>query len=406
VSVESSTATLRYRYRAATPDGHVVEGILQAPSRQTALAELHRQRLFPVAVDELAAAPTRGKGRGLSRQAAVAVWTRNVSILLGAGAPLDRALAFTASQAEHEGLADAIRDARRAVQGGSTLADALAPHPRYFGPLVVAMVAAGESSGALDVVFERMAAHLEEAAELRSQVRSALLYPALMAVVASVGVGVLLAFVVPRFAAILDDAGGRLPASTRALVAASGMLTHWWWAWLLAAAAVAYSAYEALRRPHYRRAWHLTRLSIPRVGDLELKYATAGFTRTLGLLLRNGVPMLQALRIAQAAIGNVVVADGVERAASSVAQGSALAPALAGTLPSLAVQMLAVGEESGRLEDLCVRVADTYDGEVRRALRTAVALIEPAMILAFGALVGFVALAMLQAIYSVNSTAF
>jgi type II secretory pathway component PulF len=145
---------------------------------------------------------------------------------------------------------------------------------------------------------------------------------------------------------------------------------------------------------------------LPRVGDLELRYATAGFARTLGLLLRNGVPMLQALRIAQAAIGNVVVADGVERATSAVSQGSALAPALAGTLPSLAVQMLAVGEESGRLEDLCVRVADTYDGEVRRALRTAVALIEPVMILIFGALVGFVALAMLQAIYSINSTAF
>jgi type II secretory pathway component PulF len=401
-----ATTAVRYRYRAATAEGQVVEGVLQAPSRQTALAELHRQRLFPVTLDEVAPASTRPRGRAPSRQAAIALWTRNVSILLGAGVPLDRALAFTAEQAGHEGLADAVRQARRAVQSGSSLADALAPHPRYFGPLVVAMVAAGESSGALDIVFERLAAHLEEVAELRSQVRSALLYPALMAVVASVGVTVLLTFVVPRFATILGDVGGRLPATTRALVAASTLLTHWWWLLLAAAAALGYAAAAALGRPRYRAAWHRARLAWPRIGDLEVKYVTARFTRTLGLLLRSGVPMLSALRIARAAVGNVVLSEGVERAASAVAQGSAPAPALAGTLPALAVQMIAVGEESGRLEELCVRVADTYDGEVRRALRTAVAMVEPVMILAFGALVGFVALAMLQAIYSINTTAF
>ena len=395
----------RYRYRAATPDGQVVEGVLQASSRQTALAELHRQRLFPVAVDEVQAAP-RSRGPALGRSAAVALWTRNVSILLGAGVPLDRALAFTAEQAGHEGLGDAIRQTRRAVQGGSSVADALAQHPRYFGPLVVSMVAAGESAGALDVVFARMSDHLEEAAELRSQMRSALMYPALMAAVAGVGVAVLLTFVVPRFASMLEDVGGRLPASTRLLVAGSAILTNWWWAWLLAAAALGYGVYELMRRPEYRRGWHRTRLAWPRVGDLELKYVTARFARTLGLLLRSGVPMLSALRIARGAVPNVAVGEGIERAAGAVAEGSALAPALAGTLPSLAVQMLAVGEESGRLEDLCIRVADTYDAEVRRALRTTVAMIEPAMILFFGALVGFVAVAMLQAIYSVNSAAF
>jgi general secretion pathway protein F len=405
-NVSAGTGTIRYRYRAATSDGQVVEGVLQASSRQTALAELHRQRLFPVAVDEVPSTAARPRGPALSRHAAVALWTRNVSILLGAGVPLDRALAFTADQAGHAGLADAVRQTRRAVQGGSSLADALAQHPRYFGALVVSMVAAGESSGALDVVFERMSEHLEEVAELRSQVRSALLYPALMAVVASLGVAVLLLFVVPRFATILGDVGGRLPATTRLLVAGSEMLTNWWWAWLIAAAALGYGAYEALRRPEYRRAWHRTRLSWPRIGELELKYVTARFTRTLGLLLRSGVPMLSALRIARGAVPNIVLGEGIERAAAAVAEGSALAPALAGTLPSLAVQMLAVGEESGRLEELCVRVADTYDAEVRRALRTTVAMIEPAMILIFGALVGFVALAMLQAIYSINTTAF
>jgi len=398
--------TLRFRYRAATPDGHVVEGVVQAPSRQSVLEELRRQHLYAVMVDETEGGGAARAGRRLGRRAAVALWTRNAATLLGAGVPLDRALAFTAQHASHDGLAEAVRQARRAVQGGASLADALAQQPRYFDPLFVAMVSAGESSGALEIVFERLSEHLEEGAELRSQVRSALLYPALMAVVASIGVVVLLGFVIPRFAAILADVGGTLPLSTRLLLGASGVLTKGWWAWLLVAAVLAFAIPNALARPETRRRWHQVRLGWPWVGDIELKYATARFARTLGLLLKSGVPALPALKIARASVTNLVVQEGVDRAAAALTEGSALAPALAGTLPPLALQMIAVGEESGRLEELCLRVADTYDGEVRRALRTAVTLLEPALILIFGALVGFVALAMLQAIYGINLKAF
>ena len=400
--------TLRYHYRAATPQGDVVEGTLDAPSRHMVLEQLHRQRLYPVAVEELSArgGGRAGKGARLGRHAAVTVWTRNVATLLAAGVPLDRALAFTAEHAGHAGLSDALRQARRAVQGGSALADALARHPTYFTSVYAAMVAAGEASGTLDTVFERLSEHLEEANELRAQVRSALLYPALMAVVASAGVLVLLLFVVPRFNAILEDVGGTLPVTTRLLVGAGLALTDWWWLWLLLAAAAVYGVRRALGRPDVRRRWHAARLAWPLVGDLELKYATAAFTRTLGTLLRSGVPMLTALRIARSAVSNAAIGEGVERAAAAVSQGSAVAPALAGALPPMALQMIAVGEESGKLEELCVRVANTYDAEVRRAVRAAVAMIEPAMILVFGVLVGFVALAMLQAIYSINTTAF
>ena len=398
--------TVRFRYRAATPDGHVVEGVVYAPTRQSVLEDLHRQRLYPVAVSEAAAAGPPGAGRRLGRRAAVVLWTRNAATLLGAGVPLDRALVFTAQHAAHDGLAEAVRQVRRAVQGGASLADALAPHTRYFDPLFVAMVSAGESSGALEVVFERLSEHLEEGAELRSQVRSALLYPALMAVVAGIGVTVLLGFVIPRFVAIIADMGGTLPLSTRLLVGASQLLTRGWWAWLLLAAAVAYAVPTALARPETRRRWHAARLTWPWIGDIELKYSTARFARTLGLLLKSSVPVLPALRIARASATNLMVQEGVDRASGALAEGSALAPALAGTLPPLALQMIAVGEESGRLEELCLRIADTYDGEVRRTLRTAVALLEPALILVFGTLVGFVALAMLQAIYGINLKAF
>jgi type II secretory pathway component PulF len=345
------------------------------------------------------------KVRRLGRRAAVTLWCRSAATLLGAGLPLDRVLGFTASHAGHAELGESLRQVRRAVQGGSSLADALMQHPRDFDALFIATVSAGESSGALEAVFERLADHLEESAELRSQVRSALLYPALMAVVGSIGVIVLLAFVIPRFAAVLSDVGGGLPVTTRALMVASAVLTKGWWAWLLLAALAAYGIPAALARPATRLRWHATRLELPWIGDLERKYVTARFARTLGLVLRSGIPALPALKIARSSAGNMVVRDGLERASAAVAEGSALAPALVGILPPLAVQMIAVGEESGHLEELCLRVADTYDGEVRRALRTAVALIEPAMILVFGGLVGFVALAMLQAIYGINLNA-
>ncbi len=395
----------RYRFRAATAQGQILEGIVEAPSRKHVIDQLRGQQLFPVSVE---GAPSRERrvSRLIGRRAAVTLWTRDVATLLEAGLPLDRVLAVTAEHATHEGLAEVLIAVRRSVQGGSGLADALARHPRYFPSLAAAMVEAGEASGALDTVFGQIADHLEESAELRSQIQSALLYPALMALVASIGVAVLLLFVVPRFSGMLEEVGGTLPLTTSLLVAGSGLLTGWWWLWLGLAVLAIFATRRALADPEVRGRWHAARLRWPWVGDLERRYATARFARTLGILLKSGVAIVPSLRIASSGIGNDRIAGGVQRAAGAVAEGSALAPALAGTLPPLALQMIAVGEESGRLEDLCLRVANTYDGEVRRALRALVSMIEPAMILIFGALVGFVALAMLQAIYSINTTAF
>jgi type II secretory pathway component PulF len=397
--------TTRFRYRAATPTGDLVEGVLQAASRPLALSELGRQRLYPVAVDEIAAARVE-RGARLGRRAAVALWTRSMATLLGAGVPLDRALAFSGAHAGHRGLSEVVREVRRSVQDGAGLADSLARHPRYFDALFDAAIAAGESSGALDAVLERLADHVEESRELRSQVQSALLYPVLMAIVASVGVIILLGFVIPRFATILADVGGKLPFSTRLLMTASQVVTKGWWAWLALGVTATYGIRAALARPDLRRRWHAARLQLPWLGDLERKYLTAGFTRTLGLLLRSGIPVVPALGIARASATNLVFREGIDQAVAAVTEGGALASALSGVLPPLAVQMIAVGEETSQLEALSLRVADAYDNEVRRALRAMVSLIEPTLILVFGAMVGFVALAMLQAIYGINLNRF
>jgi type II secretory pathway component PulF len=383
----------------------MVDGIVEAGSRDRLLEQLRRRQLHPVAIEELAPSATRHQ-RQLGRRVAVTRWARNFAALLGADTPVDRALEITSEQAGNDGLATVLNELRASVRAGDDLSSALAKHPAFFPSVVPAMVQAGEASGALDTVFGQVADHLEEVDELRAQVRSALLYPVLMAVVAGIGVAVMLLFVIPRFAGILEDVGGTLPLTSRILILAGDIVSRFWWLLALGAGGIGFVLFEHYRQPTHRRRLHQRRLAWPVVGDLERKYLTARFTRTLGLLLHNGLSLIPALRIARASVTNMHASAELEAATNTVAEGRSLAQTLRATLPALAVQMLAIGEESGRLEDMCLRIADTYDGEVRRAVKTAVALIEPVMIVVFGALVGFVALSMLQAIYSINTNVF
>jgi type II secretory pathway component PulF len=383
----------------------LVDGVAEVGSREGLLEQLRHRNLYPIEIREVHTAGTRRGGR-LGRRAAVTRWARNVAALLSAGTPVERALAITADQAGHDGLATALAAVRTAVQGGEDLASALSRHPALFPSVVPAMVRAGEASGALGTVFEQIADFLEETEELRAQVGAALLYPALMAVVASLGVAVLLLFVVPRFAGILEDVGGSLPLTTQALIWVGNAAARFWWLFLLAAVVAGLWVTSALRREDTRRRWDARRLRLPLIGDLERKLVTARFTKTLGLLLQNGTTLLPAMEIARASVTNRAVATALQRAGRAVSEGASLTDATRDALPPLASQMIAVGEESGRLADMCLRVARTFEGEVRRSLKTAVTLIEPVLIVLFGALVGFVALAMLQAIYSINTTAF
>jgi general secretion pathway protein F len=398
------TPTERFRYRASDAEGHLVEGVVQASTRVIALEELRRQRLVPVDVAPLGSELT-GAAPKQRRTEALATWARTVATLLEAGVPLDRALGFAATHAGHPVVASASADVRADVQGGGTLADALRKRDAVYGALVPAMAAAGEESGALDRAMAALADHLDEANDLRGQVRSALVYPAIMAGASATGITVLLAFVVPRFTAMLQETGGTLPLSTRILVGMSRVVTQWWWLWLLLALATIVAARAWLGDGANRRRFHAARLRWPVVGAIETSFATARFTRALGMLLGSGMPVLGALRIARGTVSNLALGAALDRAAEDVSHGVRIASALAPVLPPLGAQLLAVGEETGRVPDLARQVADTYDREVKRALRSAVALIEPALIVFFAVLVGFVALAMLQAIYSVNAGA-
>lgn len=392
-----------FRYRAATATGEMVEGVLQADDVRAATDELRRQTLVPVSVEPgVATVATRWQLRG-SQADAVATSLRTLAALAGGGATLDRSLDFAARHAEHPQVASALADVRRDVQGGLPLAAALRARTAVFGTLAPAMVRAGEESGTLDETLSRLADHLERARELRAQVRGALIYPALLAVVAGLGVMVLLGVVVPRFVTMLAGTGGALPLSTRILMGASRALTGGWWAWLLVLV-LGLSGVVLMRRDlAWRERWHAWRLRLPIAGALETRLWTSRFTRALGVLLRAGTPMLTALRVARESVDNTALGARLEAVVARVQRGDRLAASLEDVLPPLATQLLAVGEESGSLDAMATRVADTFDAEVQRGLRTLAGLLEPALIVLFGGLVGFVALAMLQAIYSVNA---
>ncbi len=397
-----------FRYRASTDAGAMIEGVVRAPSREAALRTLRGQQLWPVEVT--AASPVRVVAASripfagaAARRRAVAQWTRTVATLLDAGAPMERALGVAEAQAADTPMRDPALAIRRAVQGGASLADSMQLQTAVFSGLHSGVVRAGEASGALSASLDTLAGYLEEDEALRAQLAGALLYPAMMAVVASVGVLILLLFVVPRFSTLLADLGGTLPLSTRILVALGSAVTHGWWIAALLVGAGIIVTRVSLASPASTLAWHARRLQIPFTGAIERGMVTARFTRALGLMLKGGMPLLPALRLATTGVANRALAASLEQSTQKVMRGDRLADSLAGTLTPMALQLLAVGEESGRLGDLALRAAVGQESDVRRSLRTVAALLEPGLIIVFGAIVGFVALAMLQAIYAVNA---
>ncbi len=399
-----SEPTQRFRYRAATADGRLVDGVLAAPTEGAALASLEERALVPV---ELSLAPDRAsdvRRRQTSVRAASGTWARTIATMLAAGVHLERALTFVTAHASNKQVKQASQQVLAAVQRGDALAVAMRQSPAVFSPVVVAMAAAGEETGALDSAFARIATYLEEQLALRERLRAALSYPALLAIVASTAVLVLMLFVVPRFAAMLAELGGTLPLSTRLLLGVSKVAVGWWWAAALIALAGFMLARATLAQPLRRERWHAARLRLPIAGEIEHGLETGRFLRTVSLLLQSGASVLAALAAGRSAIVNSALGGKLDQAIEDVRRGRTIATSMSGILPPLALELVAAGEESGSLAELAEQAGARAEGEAQRSLRTLVSFVEPALILIFGLLVGFVALAMLQAIYSVNAT--
>lgn len=420
---------MTWRYRAADANGREAEGVLDADTAADALTQLRQRALWVIelapahddrgsAVPATSPAPatarpwrdalsntwTRWSGRDLDT---LAVRTRAVATLLAAGVPLERTLAHAATAGEADdadagGWRGTFTRVRDAVRGGSALSDALAREPRFpaaFAP----SVAAAEAAGTLAITFDALAASLERTAQVQARVRSALVYPVVLATSSIVGTLVILIGVVPRFAALVTDTGGQLPLSTRLLVGAGAFMTKGGWLLLPALAAAVLWWRRSLRAPEARLAWDTQRLTWPVFGAFERQRDAARYLGTLALALGAGVPLLRAMALARATVHNRALAARFEPAEARVRDGAALGSALGDVLPPLAVQLLSAGEAGAALAPLAQRAAQAADEAAEQQLARVVALIEPVMILGFGGLVAFVALALLQAIYGLNA---
>jgi general secretion pathway protein F len=401
-----------FRYKAVTPSGELLEGVLEASVQEAVVERLQAMGYVTLRADEATAAAAVGeiKQRRVRQRVGadqLILVTRELATLLDAGLALDRALEVLSGIAEDEVVRAMLLRIRDEVRGGATLSAALAGQSGIFSRLYLNMVRAGEAGGALAKVLLRLSEHLERADELRATVVSALIYPTILVAVSALSVMTLLIFVVPQFTQLLEESGKTLPLATQIVVNTGNFLRGYWWAILAAAAGAVYLFRRRLEDPAARLRWDAWLLRLPLAGDLIAKVEVARFARTLGTLIGNGVALLPALSIAKETLGNSLLGEALGRVAAEVKAGRGLGrPMLQeGLFPKLAVHMVMVGEETGRLEQTLLRVAEVYDREVQRALKRVLTLLEPALILGLAVVIAAIILSILLALLSVNELA-
>lgn len=407
----------QFQYRAADPEGKVVEGTIEAAEVAGVVARLQDRGLIPIKIGSPGSGGKVKAGGATSRialpkmpafrrrlsQKDLLILTQELSTLLTAGLPLDRSLATLIELSNTPELKAIAGEVLSAVRGGKSLADAMAQH-KFFPVLYVNMIRAGEIGGFLDVVMQRLLEYLERSQEVRDEARAALAYPVVLLCAMGASMIVLLTYVLPKFSSLFTDMGQTLPMSARITMAASDALRNYWWALVAILVGIGFAFRYWVRTPQGRWAWDGFTLRVLVVGDVLRKAEVAKIARTLGTLLKSGVPMIQALGIVKEISGNVVVGRALGEVEVGVREGAGISEPLArsGAFPPLAVQMIAVGEETGRLDDMLLRTADYFDREVRVRVQQFTRILEPVLILVMGVAVGFVVVSMLSAIFAVN----
>lgn len=395
-----------YEYRALDRRGKETRGVLQGDTARQVRQLLREQGLNPLRVDavtEQGAGRAFLPGRGLST-VELALIIRQLAGLIGAGLPLEEALATTADQSEKTGSRRILVGLRSRVMEGHALSAAMADFPRAFPPLIRATIAAGEQSGRLESVLVRLADYAEQREAFGRRTSLALLYPVLLTLVALAIVGGLLAYVVPQITGVFEGFGARLPALTRALLAISGFLQAYGWLLAIALLLTALGTWFALRVPAFRYERDRLLLRLPVVGRLYRSAETARFVRTLSILVGSAVPLLDALGIAGQVARNGVIRRAIEEAAGRVREGTSLNRALAATgrFPPLVVRLIAGGEKSGNLDEVLERAADIEERAVETAMAVFMTVLEPLLILVVGGMVLVIVLAILLPIFQLN----
>jgi type IV pilus assembly protein PilC len=387
-----------FTYTARSFAGEMRTATLEAQSRDDVIAQLRRQRLNVVKIDE--ATPKKPK-RGHIKMRDIVILTRQFSTMINAGLPLVQAMTILAEQSDNKVLSEIMRKVVFDVESGNTVADALGKHPKAFSDLYVNMVAAGEAGGILDTILMRLATFMEKNDALVRKVKGAMIYPSVIMAVAGIAVTVLLIFVIPVFENLFSSAGLALPLPTRIVMGASRFLKGYWYVvgGSIAAAVFMFKKYNATSDGRLKVDKML--LKVPVLGDVLRKSAVSRFTRTLGTLISSGVSILDGLEITAKTAGNRVVQDAIMESRSSIAGGDTIAAPLkkSGVFPPMVISMISVGEQTGGLDEMLSKIADFYDEEVDAAVSNLLSLLEPIMIVFLGVVVGGMVVSMYLPIF-------
>ena len=399
-----------FQYRAADYSGKVVEGVMDADAENGVVARLHDMGFVPLRI----AASSEAAGRSgaavslfLHRKVsekALLHFTQELSTLLTAGLPLDRSLSVLANLVEGQEFKKIISRLLEEVRAGKSLGSAMAEHSDVFPKLYINMIRAGETGGVLDGVLRHLSEYLERSIALKEDLKSALTYPVVLAAVATISLIVLFIYVIPKFAVIFKDINQALPLPAAMLIGFSNALNQYGWIALLFIVFMAIGIAFYVRSPEGRFQWDRWRLNLWVVGHLMRQLEVARFARTLGALLKGGVPLLDALGTVQGVVGNRLIARAIAQVQVRVREGKGMVAPLteSGLFPPLALHMIAVGQETGRLEAMLANVAEHFDQEVKRATKRLTALLEPALIVGMGLIIGLIVISMLMAIFSIN----
>jgi general secretion pathway protein F len=401
-----------YEYTALDARGKTTSGIIDADGAALARQKLRATGIFPVSIKESIKTPEKKTthiaklSRLLTRikPAEVAIMIRQLATLISAGFPLVSAIDALVPQTKSYRLKTILAQLKDAIVEGQSFAQALSQYPGIFSPLFINMVRAGETSGTLEIVLERLADITEKQQDLNNRIQTALAYPVFMCIIGTLVLFVLLTYIVPSITAIFADMNQVLPTPTRLLIWLSGFFKSFWWVIFIFVMGAGYALHRAKKTEKGRHVFDKTVLSLPVFGILAGKLDVARFTRTLGSLLENGVSMLIALDIVKNIAGNVLISTAVEKAAQDVGKGQALWAALneSKIFPQLSIQMIQVGEQSGELERMLNKIADIFEKEVETSILRLTSYLEPIMILVMGCVVGFIVLSICLPIFEMN----
>lgn len=398
-----------FSYQATNASGKTIQGTLSATDKTSAMTLMREQGLRPISLEIESSVKKGGKGlfKPKVKITDLVLFTRQLSTMVSAGVPLLRALTTMRDQVENPTLREIINDMIKDVQGGISLADAMAKHPDVFSDIYVNMIRAGEAAGIVDDILKRLASQVEKNASMRKKIKSASTYPIVLLVLTLGAFMGLMVFIMPRIAVILKDIGGpdaKLPLITQVMINISGFMTQYWYIMIGGTFLIVFLLKRYLKTPRGRYQLHSFVLKVPILKNLVTKIAVARFTRTFAALIGAGVSVVEALKVTARAVGNDVYRKAIEDAAAQVVNGKQLSQAMDGNklFPGIVPQMLAVGEETGQTDTVLVKVADFYDEEVDAIIDSLSSILEPVMIVIMGGMVGLVAASVMGPIASLS----